>query len=48
MLRSDLCDYNDTHIVVTGRIKVTNPDNNVYDKIWLLKIMPHFIHALQK
>ena len=32
MLRSDLCDYNDTYIVVKGKIIVTNPDNDAYDK----------------
>ena len=48
MLRSDLCDYNNAHIAVAGKINVTSPDNNVYDKNWLLKITPHFIHALQK
>ena len=32
MLRSDLCDYSDAYIVVKGKITVTNPNNNVYDK----------------
>ena len=32
MLRSDLCDYSDVCIVVKGKIIVTNPDNDVYDK----------------
>ena len=32
MLRSDLCDFSDTYIVVKGTITVINPDNNVYDK----------------
>ena len=32
MLRSDLCDYSDAHIVVKGKIIVTNPDNDAYDK----------------
>ena len=27
MLRSDLCDFSDAHIVVKGTITVTNPDN---------------------
>ena len=31
-LRSDLCDWNDAYIVVTGKITVANPNNNVYDK----------------
>ena len=32
MLRSDLCDYSDAYIVVKGKIIVTNPDNDAYDK----------------
>ena len=32
MLRSDLCDYSDAYIVVKGKITVTNPNNNAYDK----------------
>ena len=31
-LRFDLCDYNGTYILVTGKISVTNPNNNAYDK----------------
>ena len=30
MLRSDLCDYNEAYIVATGKITVTNPNNNAY------------------
>ena len=37
MLRCDLCDYNDSCIVVTGKITVIDPDNNVYDKKLALK-----------
>ena len=32
MLRSDLCDFNDAYIVFKGKIIVTNPDNDAYDK----------------
>ena len=32
MLRSDLCDYSDAYIVAKGKIIVTNPDNDAYDK----------------
>ena len=32
MLRSDLCDFSDAYIVVKGKITVTNPDNDAYDK----------------
>ena len=31
-LRSGLCVYNDAYIVVTGKITVTNPNNDTYDK----------------
>ena len=37
MLRSDLCDYDDAYVIVTGKINVTNPDNNAYDKKLALK-----------
>ena len=33
MLRSDLFDFRYAYIVVKGTIDVTNPDNNVHDKI---------------
>ena len=36
-LRSDLCDWEDAYIVVTGKITVTNPNNNAYDKKLALK-----------
>ena len=32
MPRSDLCDYNDAYIFVKGKITVTNPNNDEYDK----------------
>ena len=32
MLRSDLCDYSDSYILVKGKITVTNPNNYAYDK----------------
>ena len=31
MLRSDLCDYSDTYILVKGKITATNPNDNAYD-----------------
>ena len=37
MLRSDFCDYSDAYIVVTGKINVTNPNNDAYDKKLALK-----------
>ena len=32
MLRSDLCDFSDTYIVVKRTITVTNSNNDAYDK----------------
>ena len=32
MLRSDLCDLSDAHIVVKRKITVTDPNNANYDK----------------
>ena len=32
MLRTDLSDYSDAHIVLKGTITVTDPDNDEYDK----------------
>ena len=46
MLRSDLCDYNDAYIAVTGKITVTDPDNNAYDKKLALKNNAPFISCI--
>ena len=43
MLRSDLCDYNDAYIVATGKITVTDPDNNAFDRKLALKNNALFI-----
>ena len=32
MLRLNLCDYSDAYIIVTGKITVTNPNNDACDK----------------
>ena len=32
MLRAGLCDDSDAYIVAKGKITVTNPDNDAYDK----------------
>ena len=48
MLRPDLCDYNDTYIVVTGKSTVTDPDNNAYDKRLALKNNAPFISCISK
>ena len=37
MLRSDLCDYSDAYIVVKGKITVTNPNDDAYDRKLALK-----------
>ena len=46
MLRSELCDYNDAYIIVTGKITVTDPDNNAYDKKLALKNNAPFISCI--
>ena len=43
MLRSDLCDYSDAHIVVKGTITVTIPDNDEYDQELTLKNNAPFV-----
>ena len=48
MLRSDLCDYNDAYIVVTGKITVTNPNNDAYDKKLAFKNNAPFISCVSK
>ena len=48
MLRPDLCDYSDAYIVVKGTINVIDPNKNVCDKKWLLKIMHYSLAAFQK
>ena len=48
MLRSDLCDYSDSYIIVTGKIIVTNPDNDAYDKKLALKNNAPFNSCITK
>ena len=48
MIRSDLCDYNDAYIVATGKINVTNPNNNAYDKKLALKNNASFFSCITK
>ena len=43
MLRSDLCDFSDTYIVVKGKIIFKNPNNDVYDKKLAFKNNAPFI-----
>ena len=48
MLRSDLCDYSDKYIVVKGKLIVTNPNNNAYDKKLALKNNAPFLSCISK
>ena len=48
MLRSDLSDYSDTYIVVKGKITVTNPKNDAYDKKLAFKNNAPFTSCLLK
>ena len=48
MLRSILCDYSDAYIIVTGKIAVTNPNNDVYDKKLALKNNAPFTSCISK
>ena len=48
MLRSDLCDYSDAYILVKGKITVTNPNINHYDKKLALKNNAPFISYISK
>ena len=48
MLRSDLCDYSDAYIVVKGKITVTNPNNDAYDKELTLKNNAPFLSCILK
>ena len=49
-LRSDLCDFNDAYIVVTGIITPTNPgnDDNVYQRRLALKNNAPFFSSILK
>ena len=53
MLRSDLCDYSDTYILVKGKITVAkgfnnDANNNAYDKKLSLKNNAPFISSISK
>ena len=48
MLRSDLCDFSDTYIIVTGKIIVTAPNNNAHDKKLAFKNNAPFISCVTK
>ena len=48
MLRSDLCDFSDAYIIVTGKIIVTTPDNNAYAKKLAFKNNAPFNNCIAK
>ena len=48
MLRSDLCDFSDAYIVVKGKIIVTAPDNDAYNKKLALKNNAPIISCISK
>ena len=48
VLRSDLYDYSDAYIVVEGKITVTNPDDDAYDKILAFKNHAPFNSCITK
>ena len=48
MLRPDLCDYSDAYIVVKGKIIVTNPDSDAYDKKLAFKNNASFTSCISK
>ena len=48
MSRSDLCDYNDAYIVVTGNISVANADNDAYDRKFTFKNNVLFFYCISK
>ena len=48
MLRSDLCDYSDAHIIVKGTITVTQPDNAKRNKAVAFKNNAPFINCISK
>ena len=49
-IRDDLCDFNDTYIVVTDKIAVTNPrnDNDEYNRKVSLKNSAPFFNCILK
>ena len=48
MLRSDLCDFSGTYIVVKGTITVTDPDNANRNKAVAFKKKAPFINCISK
>ena len=48
MLRSDLCDFSDTYIVVEGNVIVTNPEDSKRNKSVAFKNNAPFINCISK
>ena len=48
MLRSDLCDFSHAYIVVKGKITVTDPNNDAYDKKLAFKNNATFVSCILK
>ena len=48
MLRSDLCEFSDTYIVVKGNITVTNPNNAKRNEAIAFKNNAPFINCISK
>ena len=47
-LRTDLCHWSSSYIVVTGKITVTDPDDDAYDKKLALKNNAPFISCVTR
>ena len=48
MLRSDLCNFSDAYVAIKGKITVTNPNNDAYDKKLAFKNNAPFISCISK
>ena len=47
-MTSDLRDFSGAYIIATGKITITAPDNDAYNKNSFLKIMHNLLVASQK
>ena len=48
MLRSDLCDFSDAYIAVKGKITITGPNNDAYEKKLAFKNNVLFVSCISK
>ena len=48
MLRSDLCDFSDAYIAVKGKITITDPNNEAYEKKLVFKNNVLFVSCISK